>query len=1683
MKHALPLIGLLLTFASTAHAQTFACASDSVLLDSEADAELYLWQLLDDVEWADLTDSSPYTGTTTAELTINPVDTAMNGNQYRCLIPSVASAIADSVIFETSLLVVDTLFASTIAFDTAPSGPLCNGDNTISLVQAAPAMGADGALTTVWEEFNGTSWQTLEGLSELSIELINLTGTRIYRQRTDNDAGCSAVYSNELTAEVYASLAPPTVAIASGENQVCYESSPGELVMLTPPTGASGTYEYIWQEQVDGVWLFVDGAEASTFTPQALTESQPFRLLATDSVCGSTVVSNVLDIDVYAPLSATINLVAADSPLCDDNTGTSISMEEFPTGGGDGFTYQWYLDGSPLQDEIAQTLSTGFLEATSTIVVEATSTAGCGIVNSEPLTVEVYDALALGMTTSDQTVCYGFSPMTLTNPGATGASGTFAYQWESNSGAGWEPIDGANGTSLSPGALTSDMEYRLTCIDAQGCGAATSNAVAIDVLEPLAAPTVAIVAGDASICYNTFPGELNAVIPPSGGSGEYQFNWQVHLGGGQWSSIAGANDETFSPGQLVSDQEYRLQAIDVQCGTITFSNVLSIEVHEPLSDPMVIVAAEEYLCAINTGNFLEVVQLPSGGGEDFTYQWYSDGNEVSGSWTTGYYPGPLTSTTTFDVVATSSEGCGDVSSNALTVVVYEPLSLGTTSADQTICYGTTPATLDNPGAAGASGLYSYQWEANVGMGWSAVGGATAPSFNPGDLTSTTEFRLSVTDDEGCGSLLSNAITVTVLDEVIPALVSSNVETICYGSGFAVESAGASGADGEFAEQWFIQLNNGGFSLASDLDELSWSVLEAQNDYDIYLESTSEFGCGTYTSNEIHVEVLDPISAPAVAWTGYMGEDLCYGSASPSTTVSSSATGADGDWSNAWQVAAMTGPWIDVQFNEEDLVPFTLTDTVQIRMQSISDFGCGTYYSNELLVPVWAELSPGMVGPGLEQIICYDTPAATFIAQPATGGGEAFIMQWYSDADGVSLPIDGANSLLYQTPALTDTTQYYVEYTNVNGCGAVYSETMQISVLPDLEEATVVGWDGNPLCFNTPVDLLASELEDYPWLNHQWYEAADGQPFEPIAGMSEIELTNHPLTEITSLYMETSSVYGCGTVESDTLTVYVLGNLVSPEIAFTDDYDGSTLCYEDLAPGFTAQSLASGGGGPLQYAWELDTDLSGNFAGTGEEQPDSFNPGLVTDTLSVRLRVTDAYGCGTLVSNALQVNVFEPLAFEVQPLDDVICYGTAPQNLSAVPTGGGDQYAFQWFIETGEEDFAAIADQNDDVLNELILVQDTLIFVELTSLLGCGVIESDTVLINVLDSLIPGQLTFVENPICAEEYADVVSSGPSGGYEGFDYTWYQLNADEWEVVQEGGEDYQSDSLFINTSYYVSYTDACGIVSSDPVEITVNPLPEINAIQGNGSPCYGSSDQLYTIPYADLTLEYEWNVDPNFGTITSGETVGQVLVDWNDETGATGLEVLVTNPVTTCNELFSFEVEITDVMAPPASIVVKKPNINILVSADSTDCAQYLWGTQDIATGEIIYFNELNEQYAYFEVLDTLNYYYFVEVVYDCGDGPSCPTINYYNYDPYVGIESSEAPQLIVFPNPVRETLYVTGSELYSVSLYTLNGEAVQEILSPSREFAELNVSGHPPGIYLLRLSLTSGAMVWRRVVIQ
>ena len=173
-----------------------------------------------------------------------------------------------------------------------------------------------------------------------------------------------------------------------------------------------------------------------------------------------------------------------------------------------------------------------------------------------------------------------------------------------------------------------------------------------------------------------------------------------------------------------------------------------------------------------------------------------------------------------------------------------------------------------------------------------------------------------------------------------------------------------------------------------------------------------------------------------------------------------------------------------------------------------------------------------------------------------------------------------------------------------------------------------------------------------------------------------------------------------------------------------------------------------------------------------------------------------------------------------------------------------------------------------------------------------------------------------------------------------------------------------------------------------------------------------------------------------------------------------------------------------MAPPPSLVVKKPGINILVSADSTACAQHRWGRESIDSGGLTYFNNLTEQYAFFETLDTLQYHYFVEVTYDCGDGPSCPTINYYNHSPYVGVDEVDAFQLKVFPNPVQDRLsFESNQRVTRVLLRNGAGQIVQDWQGIGSTFNSFDVGHLRPGMYLVEFVSHRRHRLFQRIVVQ
>ena len=81
----------------------------------------------------------------------------------------------------------------------------------------------------------------------------------------------------------------------------------------------------------------------------------------------------------------------------------------------------------------------------------------------------------------------------------------------------------------------------------------------------------------------------------------------------------------------------------------------------------------------------------------------------------------------------------------------------------TVDYNTSPGELYNTTApSGGNGTPTYQWQSSTDNStWSDISGATADSYIPGSLTSTTYFQHQAIDGCGGARVPSNTLTITV----------------------------------------------------------------------------------------------------------------------------------------------------------------------------------------------------------------------------------------------------------------------------------------------------------------------------------------------------------------------------------------------------------------------------------------------------------------------------------------------------------------------------------------------------------------------------------------------------------------------------------------------------------------------------------------------------------------------------------------------------------------------------------------------------------------------------------------------------------------------------------------------------------------------------------------------------------
>jgi len=672
----------------------------------------------------------------------------------------------------TSTLVATVSWQALVGGTIGGTESICYNTTPSGLTNVSGASGSQTPYSYQWQSYSDGSWSNISGATATSYNPAALTATRIYRRAV---TACSVTaYSNEITITVYGDLNPGSI---NSNQTVCYGADVPAFTSSAPASAGNGSYSYQWQSRPPaGSWSNISGATGATYDHGTLTATTEFQRVVTS--CGQTKYSNGITVTVQPDLIP--GTVASNQTICYSADVAAFTSSAAATGGNGSYSYQWQSRIPPgswsnIPGATAATYDHSTLTATTEFQRVVTS---CGQTKySNVITVTVYPDLNAGTVATNQTICYNADVAAFTSSAAaTGGNGSYSYQWQSRPPAGsWTNISGATATTYDHSTLTTTTEFQRVVTS---CGQTKySNVIIVTVNPDLNAGTVAT---NQTICYNTDVAAFTSSAAATGGNGSYSYQWQSRPPAGSWTNISGATAVTYNHGNLTATTEF--QRVVTSCGQTKNSNVITVTVNPDLTAGTV--ATNQTICYnANVAAFTSSA-VATGGNGSYSYQWQS--RPPAGSWTnisgataTTYDHNTLTATTEFQRAVTS---CGQTKySNVITVTVYPDLNAGTIASNQTICFNTDVAAFTSSAAAsGGNGTYSYQWQSRPPAGsWTNISGATAVTYNHGNLTATTEFQRVVTS---CGQTKnSNIITVTVNSSSVGGTISG-VEAFGTASG-------------------------------------------------------------------------------------------------------------------------------------------------------------------------------------------------------------------------------------------------------------------------------------------------------------------------------------------------------------------------------------------------------------------------------------------------------------------------------------------------------------------------------------------------------------------------------------------------------------------------------------------------------------------------------------------------------------------------------------------------------------------------------------------------------------------------------------------------------------------------------------------------------------------------------------
>lgn len=903
---------------------------------------------------------------------------------------------------------------------------------TVPITPANPAI-CSGASVTLNASVSGGNrpysytWNT--GATDSAIT-VNTIGTYTVTV-SDNTSGCTPV-PQSVTVTAASTPVPPTVAgttICAGNTATLTASAPG------------GTYD--WYDAATGGNRVFTG---DSFTTPVLNSTTTYYVQTTVSACSSSRTAVTVTVNP-SPSSPT----ASGATIC---AGTSVTLTATAPGG----SYEWFDAASGGQLLITgSSFPTPILNSNTSFYVQ-TTVAGCTSIRT-PVAVSV-TPLPSAPTATVPAICSG-NTATLT---ATGAGGS--YQW----------FDAATGGNLLTGSAvytTPVLTVNTTFYVSTTVASCTSTRTPVSVtVNPIpAAPTAA----PATICSGN-TATLTATAP----GGNYQ--WYDAAGGG---NVLTSNASYTSPVLTNTTSYFVGTTINGCAGPRT---TVTVTVNPIPSAPA---ASGTTLCAGNTATL--TASASSG-----SLEWYSAVTGGTPLITGNGYTTPVLQNTTTYYVQNTVSGCS--SNRTAVTATVNPIPTAPIANSATICAGNAATLLaTSPGG-------TYDWFTN------SVGGvslATNPSYITPVISNTTNYYVQTT----IGGCASNRTQVTVTVNPIPAAPTAAPATICAGNATTLSASAPGGS-----YQWYDAISNG--NLLSSLNSYQTAVLNTTTSY--YVQTTIS-GC-TSSRAKVTVSVTPLPAAPTVT-----GSTVCAGN-----STSLTATSPGGNYQ-----------WFDVAGGGSALASGSVFNTQVLTKNS-------TYYVETSIngctgprSSVTVQVNPSPVAPTVaDATIC----AGNITALTATAPGG--IYQWYDAATNGNLLNTGN---VFQTPALTSQTAYYVQ-TTVNGCACPRSK-VNVFVNPVPAAPTVAN---KAICAGNATLLSASA----PGGIYQWYDAATG---------GNLLTTNNnystPALTVTTQFFVQATLSGC-TGPRSAVTVTVTPIPAAPSVTDQTACENNPVTFMATAPGGT-----------------------------------------------------------------------------------------------------------------------------------------------------------------------------------------------------------------------------------------------------------------------------------------------------------------------------------------------------------------------------------------------------------------------------------------------------------------------------------------------------------------------------------